>query len=61
MATAKEELEQFLASQPTDTSKEELIRELAFELMVQRGIDDSDDGNTISNDEMQHRIDLWQQ
>jgi len=61
MGTAKEDLEQFLAAQPADTSKEELIRELAFELMVQRGIADSDDGKTISNDEMQHRIKFWQQ
>ena len=61
MATAKEDLEQFLASQPADASKEELIRELAFELTVQRGIADSDDGKTISNDEMQHRINSWQQ
>lgn len=61
MATAKEDLEQFLATQPADTSKEELIRELAFELMVQRGLADSDHGKTISNGDMQHRINLWQQ
>ena len=61
MSTAKEDLEQFLAPQPADVSKEELLRELAFELMVQRGISDSDEGKTISNDEMQRRINLWQQ
>lgn len=61
MATAKEELQQLLAAQPADASREELIRELAFELMIQRGIADADAGRTISNEEMQHRIRMWQQ
>ena len=61
MATAKEELEQFLAAQPADASKEELIRELAFELMVERGLADSDAGNTRSNNDMRDRISSWQQ
>lgn len=61
MATAKEELELVLASQPADSTKEELIRELAFELMVQRGLSDSEAERTISNDDMRHRINLWQQ
>ncbi|MDA3935212.1 MAG: hypothetical protein PF630_12935 [Gammaproteobacteria bacterium] len=61
MVTAKQEIEQFLASQPDDATKEELVRELAFELMVQRGNADSEAGRTISNEEMCHRINLWQQ
>lgn len=61
MATAKEDLERLLASQPADASKEELIRELAFELMVQRGLSDSDEGRTVSNADMQRRIASWQQ
>ena len=60
MATAKQEIEQLLASQPDDATTEELVRELAFELMVQRGVADSDAGRTISNQEMRHRINLWQ-
>lgn len=60
MATAKQEIKQLLASQPEDATTEELIRELAFELMVQRGISDSDAGRTISNEDMRHRINLWQ-
>lgn len=60
MATAKQEIEQLLASQPDDATTEELVRELAFELMVQRGLADSDAGRTISNQEMRHRINLWQ-
>ena len=38
MATAKEELEQLIAQQPDDSSYEELVRELAFSVMVRRGL-----------------------
>lgn len=60
MTTAKEEIEQLLAEQPDDVSYEELIRELAFELMIARGLKDAKDGRTISNKEMKHRIKQWQ-
>lgn len=50
MATANEELELVLAPQRAASTKEKLIRELAFELMVQRGLADSEAGRTISND-----------
>ncbi len=60
MATAKEELEQLIAQQPDDSSYEELVRELAFSVMVRRGLKDSDAGRTISNEEMRHRIRAWQ-
>ena len=38
---------------------EELLKELAFELMVERGLDDSRAGRSISNVEMAHRIRTW--
>ena len=60
MPTAKEELEQLIAQQPDDSSYEELVRELAFSVMVRRGLKDSDAGRTISNEEMRHRIRAWQ-
>ena len=60
MSTAKEELEQIIAQQPDDSSYEELVRELAFSVMVRRGLKDSDAGYTISNEEMRHRIRAWQ-
>ena len=59
MAAAKEELEQLIAQQPDDSSYEELVRELAFSVMVRRGLKDSDAGRTISNEEMRHRIRAW--
>jgi predicted transcriptional regulator len=59
MATAKEELKSFLENQPEDSSSEELVRELAFHVMVQRGLADSDAGRVISNDELNRRIRSW--
>lgn len=60
MSTAKEELKQLIARQPDDSSYEELVRELAFSLMVRRGLKDSRAGHTISDEEMQRRIRAWQ-
>ena len=59
MPTAKQEISQILDRQPDDSSYEELIRELAFSVMVRRGLKDSDEGRTISNEQMGHRIRAW--
>ncbi len=60
MATPKEELTRLIQGQPEDSSREEIVRELAFHVMVERGIADSDAKRTISNDEMGRRIRSWQ-
>jgi hypothetical protein len=60
MSTAKDQISEILKRQPDDSSYDEIVRELAFDLMVQRGLKDSDEGRTISNDEMQRRIKTWQ-
>lgn len=60
MATPKEELTRLIQGQPEDSSREEIVRELAFHIMVERGIADSDAKRTISNDEMGRRIRSWQ-
>lgn len=60
MVTAKEQITELVKKQPDDSSYDEIIRVLAFDLMVQRGLKDSDGGRTISNKEMQHRIKTWQ-
>ena len=59
MPTAKEKMAEIINSQPDDSSYEEIFRELAFELMVERGLDDSRAGRLISNEEMAHRIRAW--
>lgn len=60
MPTVKEELTQLIQGQPEDSTREEIVRELALHIMVERGLVDSDAGRTISNDEMQRRIRSWQ-
>jgi len=60
MSKAKEELTKLIQEQPEDSSDEEILRELAFHVMVQRGLADSDAGRVISNDEMARRIRSWQ-
>jgi predicted transcriptional regulator len=60
MGTAKERISEIIRRQPDDSSYDEIVRELAFEAMVQRGLKDSNEGRTISNEEMQHQIETWQ-
>ncbi len=60
MSKAKEELTKLIEEQPEDSSREEIVRELAFHVMVERGLADSDAGRVISNDEMERRIRSWQ-
>ena len=59
MSTVKEELTRLIEGQPEDSTREEIVRELAFHLMVERGLADSDARRTISNEEMQRRIRSW--
>ena len=59
MSKAKEELTKLIQEQPDDSSREEIVRELAFHVMVERGLADSDAGRVISNDETARRIRSW--
>jgi hypothetical protein len=59
MPTTKEWIAEILQSQPDDSSFEEILRELAFARMVDRGMDDVRKGQDISNEEMAHRIKTW--
>ncbi len=60
MSTAKDDLTRIIQEQPDDSSPDEIVRELAFHVMVQRGLADSDARRTISNADMQLRIRSWQ-
>lgn len=59
MSTAKEELTRLIQRQPDDSSREEIVRELAFHVMVERGLADSDAKRTISNEDKGRRIRSW--
>ena len=60
MKNTKQKMSEIIRSQPDDASYEEIMKELAFQLMVDRGMEDSRKGNTISNDEMKNTIRSWQ-
>jgi predicted transcriptional regulator len=59
MSTTKEEMKALVENQPEDSSPEQIVRELAFHIMIQRGLTDSDTGKIVSNQEMAHRIRSW--
>ena len=60
MAIVKEKMKEVIESQPDDATYEEILRELTFERMVERGLADSREGRVISSEEVKHRIRSWQ-
>ena len=56
--TAKEKIRELIETQPDDSSYDEILRELAFERMVERGLSDVRNGRVISNEEIGKRIQL---
>jgi len=60
MATAKEIMAKIIQDQPDDASYEEILRELVFERMIEKGLEDSRKGMLISNEELKKRINSWQ-
>ena len=58
--TTKERIKEIIDNQPDDATYEEIVRELAFSGMVERGLKDVREGRIVSNEEMGKRIRLWQ-
>jgi ribosomal protein S3AE len=56
MSDVKEKITEIVQSQPDDASYEEILRELAFEHMVQRGLKDVREGQVVSNMVMEQQI-----
>ena len=56
MANAKEKMTEIIQQQPDDSSYDEILRELAFARMVERGLENSREGRTLSNEEMARRV-----
>jgi len=59
MSSVKEKMTEVIQSQPDDATYEEIMRELAFERMVELGLKDSRKGRVISNEDMMRRIKTW--
>jgi predicted transcriptional regulator len=58
--TVKEKMAEIINELPDDSTYDEILRELAFRRMVERGLKNSNEGKTISNSEMERRIKSWQ-
>ena len=58
--TAKEKIRELLETQPDDASYDEILCELAFERIIDRGLSDARNGRSISNNEMGKQIHRWQ-
>jgi len=56
---AKAVIREVIEAQPDDASYEEIMRELAFERMVDRGLADVRAGRSVSHDEAVRRIRSW--
>ncbi|UUX92282.1 hypothetical protein [Methanoplanus endosymbiosus] len=60
MSSVKDKMTEIIHSQPDDSSYDEILRELIFERIIERGLDDSRSGKVISDEEMKERILSWQ-
>jgi predicted transcriptional regulator len=59
--SAKQHLIAILQQQPEDSSYDELLKELAFARMIDRGLRDVEAGRTVSNAEIRREIESWQE
>ena len=59
MTAPKHEAKKIIDSLPEDTSYDEILKELAFSKMIQKGLKDSSENKTISNQEIKNRIKQW--
>lgn len=54
MINVKEKMKEVIDLQPEDSTYEEILRELRFESMIERGLEDTRKGRVISNEEMEN-------
>jgi len=59
MTAPKQEARKIIDSLPEDTTYDEILKELAFDRMIQKGLKGSSENKIISNKEMQNRINKW--
>jgi predicted transcriptional regulator len=59
MSNVKDQMVDVIRTQPDDATYEEIMRELAFERMVEQGLADSRQGRVVSNEEMGRTIRTW--
>jgi predicted transcriptional regulator len=57
--SAKDAVVEIVSGLPEDSTYDEILQELVFNRMVERGLADADAGRVISDDEMKRTIDSW--
>jgi predicted transcriptional regulator len=60
MSTVKDIMIKVIQEQPEDSDFDEILRELAFVKMVNRGLADSDAGRVTPHGEIEKRMQSWQ-
>lgn len=59
MSDVKRRMTEIIESQPEDSTYEEILRELAFDRMVERGLADSRADRTLTHEDVERRIRTW--
>ena len=59
MISIKKRMTKIIHEQPEDSSYEEILKELAFVCMIERGLIDSKKNKVISHEKMIQRIKTW--
>jgi predicted transcriptional regulator len=57
--SVKDQMVKIIRDQPGDSSFDEILRELAFARMIERGLADVDEGRTVSHEEVRREVDSW--
>ena len=55
----KDQMVQIIQDQPEDSSFDEILRELALARMIERGLEDVDQGRTLSHEEVRREVESW--
>lgn len=59
MTSVKQQIIEIVQAQPDDATYGEIMRELAFERMIRRGMEDIRRGRVVSSGEAKRRIRTW--
>lgn len=60
VSSVKDAMINIIGRQPEDSTYDEILRELAYARMVQRGLDDADAGRTVPDSDVRRKIESWQ-
>ena len=56
----KEKIKKILNNLPNDSTYDEILKELSFNRMIERGLEDSKHNRVFSNEQVKQKIAQWQ-